>query len=393
MKISKNSKLINTIRIALILLVLTSSTFALPSDPDNAALLYYQSYILYGKPDDTMQDMLYDLSEGKIEPNAKIREYVESCRNAIDLAVAAAEIQNCNWGLKYSDGLSVQMPHLAQGRYLSRLVLADARILAAGGDYKQAIDRYLSVRKITRHIGDETLVSLLVAAAISNMANECIQDILAEIPQDLETLSWLKNQLVAVSSGAPSFKAALKGEQRWILTDMTKAMADVIAEAIAPAIGHTVIERVRAADEEFFERNRDYFKNYISSLQTILHAAMTYAKTYEELKKLSEKPQKDTIEDTGATLTVVTAPALFKVYGHEMRNKTFSNAIEAAVDIYIIKVKTGRFPNTLPADLPKDLFSGKDFGYKKTDDGFILRCQGKDLNKNKIHQYEFKIKK
>jgi len=52
-----------------------------------------------------------------------------------------------------------------------------------------------------------------------------------------------------------------------------------------------------------------------------------------------------------------------------------------------------QLPDELPADLPKDLFGGKDFEYERTKDGFVLRCQGKDLSKDKIYEYEFKVKK
>ena len=78
MKISKNSKLINSILIALFLLVSTSSAFALPPDPDNAALLYYQVFLIYEKPDDTMKDMIADLARGKIEPDTRITQFIES---------------------------------------------------------------------------------------------------------------------------------------------------------------------------------------------------------------------------------------------------------------------------------------------------------------------------
>jgi len=47
----------------------------------------------------------------------------------------------------------------------------------------------------------------------------------------------------------------------------------------------------------------------------------------------------------------------------------------------------------IPADSPKDLFSGKDFEYEKTKDGFVFRCRGKDLFKDEIHEYEFKVPK
>ena len=43
--------------------------------------------------------------------------------------------------------------------------------------------------------------------------------------------------------------------------------------------------------------------------------------------------------------------------------------------------------------MPKDLFSGKDFKYEKTSDGFILKCPGKDLFKDEAYEYEFKIAK
>jgi len=64
-----------------------------------------------------------------------------------------------------------------------------------------------------------------------------------------------------------------------------------------------------------------------------------------------------------------------------------------AVDIYIINAKTGKLPDAIPASLPKDMFSGKDFEYEKTADGFILRCQGRDLLKDEVHEYEFKVAK
>jgi hypothetical protein len=49
--------------------------------------------------------------------------------------------------------------------------------------------------------------------------------------------------------------------------------------------------------------------------------------------------------------------------------------------------------DALPAGLPKDAFSGKDFKYEKTKDGFVLRCRGRDLGKDKLYQYEFKLSK
>ena len=78
--------------------------------------------------------------------------------------------------------------------------------------------------------------------------------------------------------------------------------------------------------------------------------------------------------------TILTAwlmPVMNRVYSLGIRAETSTNAARAAVEIYIIKAQTGKLPQTLPAGLPKDLFSGKNFQYEKTVDGFILHCQGK----------------
>jgi hypothetical protein len=86
-------------------------------------------------------------------------------------------------------------------------------------------------------------------------------------------------------------------------------------------------------------------------------------------------------------------PATPKIFSLSTRFKTHSNAIRAAIEVYLVKAKTGKLPDELPAGLPKDLFSGKDFEYEKTADGFILRCQGEELGKGEIHEYKFGVKK
>ncbi len=389
-------KLTKLICVTLMLLTLASPALAYPPDPDNAALLYYQSYIAYEKADDTMREMVADLAMGKIEPNERIKKYIENCRGAINLAVAAAEIPHCNWGLKYSDGLSMQMAHLSQVRKLNYLIIAEARILAADGANRQAIDRHLTVRKMSRHIGDETIISFLVSVTINRLADSCIRDILADMPQDLEILTGLKNELALITSRPLSIKAALKTEKEVFLEVMRLENLKELAEMLVGGIiepDDKEAELLRTVDESFVEKNRDYYSNYMDSFQGILSKAIVYETTYAKLKALSDKLQKDVAENPAATLTVSMAPALCKLYGHEVRNETALNAVRAAVEVYIVKAKTGQLPEKLPAGLPKDLFSGKDFKYEKTKDGFILRCRGKDLEKDEIHQYEFKVKK
>ena len=396
MKTITNNKLTTITCVTLMLLILTSGAFAYPPDPDNAALLYYQSYIAHEKVDDTMGNMVSDLSMGKIEPNERIRKYIENCRGAINFAVAGAEIPNCNWGMKYSDGFEMSLSHLAQTRKLAFIIGAEIRILAADGDYRQAFDRSLTLHKISKHVGDETIISMLVAMVIGKMADNHIQYLLADMPQDLNTLTWLKSQLAIIESKSLSSRATTNYERELALEhmqlDKLKELIEIVSgKPVAP--GSKEAEQLRNVEQATINKNRAYYIKHMDRLQTILSTPMNYAKVYSELKKLNEQPHKNLTENnTDAYLTSMLAAGYGKIVSNEINSKTLTNAVRAAIEIYITKAETGQLPETLPAGLPKDLFSGRDFRYEKTANGFTLRCRGKDLDKNETYKYEFKVK-
>jgi hypothetical protein len=396
MKTITKKKLTTTTFVTLMLLILTSGAFAYPPDPDNAALLYYQSYIAHEKVDDTMGDMVSDLSMGKIEPNERIRKHIENCRGAIHLAVVAAEVPNCNWGLKYSDGFEMLLSHLAQTRKLAFIIGAEIRILAADGNYRQALDRSLTLHKISKHMGDETIISMLVAMVLGKMADNHIQYLLAEMPQDLKTLTWLKSQLAIIESKPLSSRATTNYERELALEHMQLDKLNELIEIVSGGSvkpGSKEAEQLRNVDQATINKNRAYYIKHMDTLQTILSTPMNYAKVYTELKKLNEQPHKDLAENnTDAYLTSILAARYGKIVSNETSSKTLTNAVRVAIEIYITKAKTGQLPENLPTGLPKDLFSGKDFRYEKTADGFTLRCRGKDLDKNETYKYEFKVK-
>ena len=385
--------------VTLILLILTSSVFAYPPDPDNAALLYYQAYISYEKADDTMENMVTDLARGNIEPNERIKKYIESCRTAIDLATAATEIPNCNWGLKYSDGVSINLAHVAQTRKLVFLITAEARILAAEGDYQKAINRCLTVHKIGKHVGDDTPISFLVSMAVDKVVASRIQDILADMPQDLETLISLKAKLAEVPFKTPSLRVAMRLEKECFSSEMRVDKRDeLLAMCSGPGevgdLEKMAIKRLTEGDEVFFAKNRDYYIKHMNSLDEVLESSMPYAEVYSRLKQLNERPGKEIADNPAATLTSLLTPAFGRIYSIEIRTKTISNSIRTAVEIYMIKAKSGKLPDALPDGLPGDLFSGKDFKYEKTADGFALRCQGEEFQKGRMRRMlEFKVKK
>lgn len=392
MKINKNKS--KTIIITLLLLISTQATFAYP--PDNAAVLYYRACLFY-KADEKMEDAVSDLVHDKIDPNEKIEEYIEKNRLAINFIIDATEVKNCDWGMDYSKGFSVMIPHLSTLRILSYLIIADAKHLTKKGDYETALTRCLALKRMGRHVNDRMLIMYLIGASSDALASKCIRQTLSDMPENLQTLNWLKNELVRIESLSFSIKTSLDGEREICGQDMRIGMVNEISkllsdETLTPTdVTKLARQRIKSADEHFFAGNKLYWDNYYADIQTIID--LPYSQAYSQLEKLPEKTEKEVIENPDATLTAIFAPALKKVYNLEVRVKTHSNALRTAVEIYIIRAKTGKLPDNLPAGMPLDLFSNKPFIYEKTSDGFILRCQGRDMQYDKIYEYEFKIKK
>jgi hypothetical protein len=377
--------------IAFVLLVAASSASVFPPDPDNAAIIYYQAFLMYEQPNEATSQSLDEFANGKVGPGDDVKRYVQSCRSVINYALMAAERKQCNWGVIYSKGFSASLPHLAQCRRLSKLLIADARLLAAEGDYRQAIGRCLSVKKMAHHVGDETVISFLVSVAIDATADDCIRDILGMLPADPKLLQWLKGQLVSVGATPTSFAGGLKLEQEMALAMMQMDKLDELKAALTADEGSKVTLPAKI-DEELLAKNREYYLRYMTAVQATLAASAAYDKKQSELKAMLDRMTEDGGKDPAAVLTATLAPALSKVYSVDAKAQSRANALRVAVELYIAKTQAGALPDRLPPDMPKDPFSGQDFQYEKTPTGFVLRCQGKDLDKNKTYEYPFIVK-
>jgi hypothetical protein len=379
--------------IALTLIMFTPATFAYP--PDNAAALYYKAFLLYER-DKQMEGRLGDLAKGRINLDETIKNYVKKNRNIINIAIDASQTANCDWGINYSEGMNVLIPHLSKMRILARLVITDAKILAEQGNYEGALNRCASVLKMGQHVSDGILIEYLVGISLRNLANNCIQSILGNMRPDLDTLNWLKSELLETELDPLAVKAAIITDAESCMADLRLEKKDELLRLLqdgcgASSVPEYISERLKNADEAFFARNTDYWRNLVS--QQTAAVDLPYPHSHARLKELSEIPAKEAPQNPDATLAVVLTPAVQNVCSLDIRTKTFSNAIRAAVDIYSIKAKTGRLPEALPPNSPVDLFSGKDFEYERTNHSFIVRCRGKDLKEDKIHEYEFEVKK
>jgi hypothetical protein len=372
-----------------ILLGPTSLVYAYP--PDNAAVLYYRACLIYDA-NDMMTNKVTDFVKGNIGIDKEIKDYVQKNKFAIKYFVDAGDAPNCDWGLDYSEGIELQMPRLAPLRILARIVQAQAKIAADSADYKRALELCLSIHEASPHIADGgVLISHLVGISLNALANQCIMEILPQISDNPDMLIWLKNQIYDVSERSPSVKVSINGDLRICSQDINKEKAEYILKMSGDDIPKDKRKIIRNADEAFFKANKEYFLDYLSTCLTAVD--LPYPQSYEQLEKLAKKPANESKKNPDATMSSFLTPALSTILCLDLKVRTQFNAVKTALNLYIIRAKSVQLPDELPADLPKDLFSGKDFEYEKTKDGFVLRCQGKDLSKDKIYEYEFKVKK
>jgi hypothetical protein len=370
---------------------------AYPPDPNNAALLYYQAFLLIPQTDDrAVSDLVANVANGTAAPDDKVRDYVAKCRSAIDYAVTASNLPHCDWGLAYSRGFSALLPHLGQARSLARLVLADARILNADGDYRQALERCLAVYRMAGQLGDNVLISVLVSAAISAQANRGITAILDRMPADAGTLTWLKGQLAASPVATLTVNKSMTMEREvasdYLRPERREELIQVLAEStgIVGEAGGMSAEQIRqAATDQVLARAREYYSKYMDSVFVVLNGQMPYTEAYGKLLGLAKQAEQDAAKDPAVQLFRAGVPAIPKMYSTQVRHKADFNALQAAVDVYLAKAGTGHLPPSLPPAAPRDPYSGGAFQYEPTGSGFVLRCGTKDLDKDEVREYRF----
>lgn len=363
----------------------------------NAALVYYQAFLLYGKPEDMLKQMLEAFRAGEIGANEAIRAHVEENRRVIEYVVKATGVPDCDWGYDYSQGIDLALANLHPARNLALLLSTDARLRAEQGDYRTALDRCVTMHKMALHLVDRMMVTHLAGIAAGALANRTIQAVLATMPGDIDTLQRLKVQLSQIQAAFPPPENAVAQEGQVWTAIMHKEKVQVALRVLGQDDEEFAVsphkQRIETGDEAFFERNRTHWLQAVAALVKVLESGQPYPQIYAELGELERKQQSESVDNPDATFTALLLPAVHRVYLLTTRFQTHFNAVRTAIDLYIIKAKTGSLPETLPTGAPLDLYSSQPFEYENAPDHFTLRCRAKeDPVDAEVKQYEFKLK-
>jgi len=384
-----NSGSMKTLLATMIVALPMSSVLAYP--PENAAVLYYRAFLLY-QPEDGIKPMLDDYRQGRIKRNEQIEKYLAQNAALIDMVLDATRIAHCDWGLDYSQGTEVLLPPHHKAREIFFLIAAEATMQADMGNSRQALERCVGMYRMANHLNERPLICYLVGTAITAATHKCVTRFLAEMPPDAEILTWLRDELATLDKQPFSVYPALDWKRDAGVISMSPERIGSVAQAGLDEgeLKKRVLERIRTADPQFYARNIVYWNDFMSRVQAAFHKPYETARA--EIQQLDKRPASDFDRNPDATLTACLAPTFASIHLLSVRLQAQSNAVRAAVGVYLSKAQTGRLPETLPENTPGDPLSGKPFAYEKSADHFLLRCQGKEeSDKDKPNEYLFKL--
>ena len=369
-----------------------------PPNPGNAALLYYQAFLLRPEPNEAISNKIHDVVALGAEPDRQVRTYLGYCLHVIKIVEIASRMQQCIWGVWPERRLSQEA--LRREIYsLYDILLVDARTLAADGHYRVALDRCLTVLRIARHLCEDPELDIFSRGS-ERHALRIVRYVLCVIPPDADILTWFRGRLGVVQGAPPSyakeFQALVKAELKHIRT-YPERLARLRNLLVEGAKDEQAKENARnLTDEQFLLRTSEGLQCFLDPIFRILDSEITYEQKRAEMQRivsnLTEADNTDPV--TKDILIMINMRGMInRQYSYYVEHQAHINGVKAAIEVYLVVAKTGQLPETLPEGLPKDPSTGRDFVYEITDEGFALRCQDEKFLSSPSRRLEFKVKK
>jgi len=226
-----------------------------------------------------------------------------------------------------------------------------------------------------------------------------IQHVLGVMAPDANILKWLRAQFAIVQGPRPRVGEFLRTKVRDSLSHMRKTPTSLQYHkslAVEMAADEQVKEAIRnLTDEQFLLRAREELERFLDAICRVLDSEMTYEQKLSHIHGLiSKNMEEHSTEPLARAIISVSSlnvkGRIDRLYPLHIEHVAHADGFKAAVEVYLVVAKTGQLPEKLPSHLPKDPFTGQDFVYEITGEGFALRCQGEDFRKSFL---EFKVKK
>ncbi len=292
-------------------------------------------------------------------------------------------------GNKFLYGL--MLPHLAPMRKLARLMVAEGHHLEQEGKPKEALQSYLLLFPMADHSAQEPfLISGLVGIALRSIGIKAIRECLARYDLPAETLVWLAGEL----EKAEAYELDRNG---WIAFEcaaakqMTQPQYVLALEVFAGEVrmpqspAYRIFAETRAARILFPDRTMQKdFERFYDHVDTL-----NRMKPWETARAIAERDDTafmmENVKDWNL-LAPLLLPGLNGIQDRYIRTMCDFNALRIEVALWRYRKVHGDFPENLDAiapefikALPPDPYTGKDFRYRREDDGCVVYSLGSNL--------------
>jgi hypothetical protein len=329
----------------------------------NAALQYWQAFAQMPTLDKNQEKILGEWSTVALD-DAAVEKLVVDSRASLKYLHRGANEKRCDWGLDYSDGISLMLPHLAKARDLARLAALHARYEFQRGNKTALRDDATAIMALGRHVGrDPILICILVRYLIEDTAIDLVAPYVPEMKAPYpQALAMYKNlpEGATVAQTIPIEKKHMAG---YVIRELTK-----------------VEQAKKGAWQKlwngFFAPEDLETAKKVTSFEQAMKLTEELLPVYDEMEKLIGLP-KDEFDaqypgfkeraKSANPLAEVLLPALDKVLAKEHRNQARFAMLLAA----IAAAQEG--PQKLKEI--KDPFGTGPFEYRALDGGFELKSK------------------
>ena len=319
------------------------------------------------------------------------RKAVAKHRNILPLIEAATSRPKCQFPANWEDGTNVLFPHLSPMRNTARFLHANALIEARDGKMDEAIQSIELGFKASESIRDEPiLIGLLVRLVMSQSASKSLRETL-EYGSITEAQAKRLYDTLAQIDMYPGLNRAMQGERcfgLWLFDLLYKHPNKLSA----------LIDT-----EENEGPGRAAFRFLTPILvgiwRPILYAdELTYLKIMDRQSALMRLPYREMHSQMTALAAetqhlprhAILSRIMFPVFFRAAAVRDNAAAEAAGSQIFlalqVYKSRHGIYPATLDElragigwDIPKDVFSNKDFIYKHQGNGFLLYSVGQNF--------------
>ena len=234
---------------------------------------------------------------------------------------------------------------IGQVRQIVFLLEVDARTLAVDGEYRAALDRCLSIRRIVQHIADEATLGYLVSVPIDFRSLRCIHYVLGSTPPDRDTLIRLQGQISTVQGPPPPpgrvLEIALDDGLKFLSAhpELLATWRENVSELLEDESASKEI--LNLTDEELLERAKESYNRFLSSVNRVVGSDIPYQQKYLELQKLEEELENNSVSDPVGILSLLILSNVVEQHDIYVRGIAVFNATKVTIEIYLIKAETG----------------------------------------------------